>query len=157
MSNKPSDFPSELVTPVANIQSSLKNLNNILDNSQKQSLQELTEKNNLDSIGKAKLDCVSAFALNTLVWTWVRTQGENPKDVGVQFEINRAKKSMVRLKQIQDKAKRNPVDSQAAKRLVKGSLWTPKDDSKKRSSEETSDNSSNIKKSKVISEKNFTK
>ena len=44
---------------------------------------------------------------------------------------------MVRLKQIQDKAKRNPVDSQAAKRLVKGSLWTPKDDSKKRSSEET--------------------
>ena len=51
MSNKPSDFPSELVTPVANIQSSLKNLNNILDNSQKQSLQELTEKNNLDSIG----------------------------------------------------------------------------------------------------------
>ena len=31
MSNKPSDFPSELVTPVANIQSSLKNLNNILD------------------------------------------------------------------------------------------------------------------------------
>ena len=88
-------------------------------------------------LGKAKLDCVSAFALNTLVWTWVRTQGENPKDVGVQFEINRAKKSMVRLKQIQDKAKRNPVDSQAAKRLVKGSLWTPKDDSKKRSSEET--------------------
>ena len=72
-----------------------------------------------------------------MVWTWVRTQGENPKDVGVKFELDRAKKSMIRLKQIQDKAKRNPVDSQAAKRLVKGSLWTPKNDSKKRSSEET--------------------
>ena len=42
---------------------------------------------------------------------------------------------MIRLKQVQDKAKRNTVDGKAAKRLVKGSLWTPKEDSRKRSGE----------------------
>ena len=135
MATKPkNDFPSELVTPVANVQSSLNNLNKILEVSQKIPLQELTEEKKLGAIDKAKLDCISAFALNTLVWTWVRTLGENPKEAGVKFELDRAKAAMIRLKQIQDKAKRNPVDSQAAKRLVKGSLWTPKDKAEKRSS-----------------------
>ena len=133
------DFPSELITPVANVQSSLNNLNKILEVSQKIPSKELAEEKKLNSIEKAKLDCISAFALNTLVWTWVRTIGENPKEAGVKFELDRAKAAMIRLKQIQDKAKRNPVDSQAAKRLVKGSLWTPKDKAEKRS---TSNNDS---------------
>ena len=82
-------------------------------------------------IGKAKLDCLSAFALNSLVWMWLRTQGKNPKESGVKAELDRVKNSMLRLKEVQDKSKRNPVDAQAAKRLVKGSLWTPKDSNKR--------------------------
>ena len=35
----------------------------------------------------------------------------------------------MRLKEITEKSKRIPVDSQATKRLVKGSLWQPKDSS----------------------------
>ena len=55
--------------------------------------------------------------------------GENPKEAGVLAEIDRVKKTMMRLKEITEKSKRIPVDSQAAKRLVKGSLWQPKDSS----------------------------
>ena len=51
---------------------------------------------------------------------WLRTKGKNPKDAGVKAELERVRTG------IQDKAKRNPVDAQAAKRLVKGSLWQPK-------------------------------
>lgn len=89
-------------------------------------LQEVVEKNNLDALSKAKLDCTSAYALTSLVWMWLRTKGKNPKEAGVKAELDRVRTSMLKLKEIQDKAKRNPVDAQAAKRLVKGSLWQPK-------------------------------
>ena len=149
MTDKSKDFPKELVSPVANIHSTLKDLDEILKTGQEVPLQDLIEKNNLNSTEKAKLDCVSAFALNTLVWTWIRSKGENPKEVGVKFELDRAKQAMLRLKQIQDKKKRNPVDSQAAKRLVKGSLWVPKDDKKRSKETDEEDSSSSKKKSKT--------
>lgn len=151
-----SDFPSELVAPVKQFQDSLNKLNEILATLESVPLQQLTEKNELDSLSKvilniwyqsetptdncvtldayellfvvfqAKLDCISAFALNSLVWMWLRTNGENPKETGVKTELDRVKASMLRLKEIQDKSKRNPVDAVAAKRLVKGGLWQPK-------------------------------
>ena len=31
-------------------------------------------------LDKAKVDCLSAFALNSLVWMWLRTKGVNPKE-----------------------------------------------------------------------------
>jgi len=123
------DFPSELVAPVKNFQDSLNKVNEIFEPFHSQPLQDLVAKNELDALSKAKLDTVSAFAVNNLVWMWLRTKGENPKDAGVLAEINRVKKSMMRLKEITEKSKRVPVDSQAAKRLVKGSLWQPKDKS----------------------------
>ena len=73
--------------------------------------------------------------------------GENPKEAGVLAEIDRVKKSMMRLKEITEKSKRIPVDSQAAKRLVKGSLWQPKDSSaQKRKSDDNSDKPNKMKK-----------
>ena len=59
----------------------------------------------------------------------------------------------MRLKEITEKSKRVPVDSQAAKRLVKGSLWQPKDKSseKKRfvsAFPESSDDSGSVKRFK---------
>ena len=38
------------------------------------------ESQNMSALDKAKLDCLSAFALNSLVWMWLRTKGENPKE-----------------------------------------------------------------------------
>ena len=129
------DFPSELVAPIKNFQDSLGNIEKKIDPLLSIDYQELAENKNLDSLSKAKLDCTSAFAINSLVWMWLRTRGENPKEVGVPSELERVKKSMVRLKEVQDKAKRVPVDGQAAKRLVKGSLWDHKDANKRKSKE----------------------
>ena len=132
------DFPTELVAPVKNFQDSLTKVSDILDSFHSQPLQELIAKNELDALSKAKLDCMSAFAVNSLAWMWLRTKGENPKEAGVPAEMERVKKSMMRLKELQEKAKRIPVDSQAAKRLVKGSLWQPKHTSHKRPNSDTS-------------------
>ena len=128
--SKKNDFPPELVADTKKFQDSLTSLNKLLDTFQSVPLQDLVEQNNLGSVSKAKLDCLSAFALNSLVWMWLRTKGQNPKETGVKAELDRVKACMIRLKEVQDKSKRNPVDAQAAKRLVKGSLWTPKDSSK---------------------------
>ena len=125
--SKKNDFPPELVADTKKFQDSLTSLNKLLDTYESVPLQDLVEQNNLDSVSKAKLDCLSAFALNSLVWMWLRTKGQNPKETGVKAELDRVKACMIRLKEVQDKSKRNPVDAQAAKRLVKGSLWTPKD------------------------------
>lgn len=142
------DFPSELVAPVKNFQDSLKKVNEIFDTFHSKPLQDLVTENDLDALSKAKLDCTSAFAVNNLVWMWLRTKGENPKESGVLAEIERVKKSMMRLKEIQEKSKRVPVDSQAAKRLVKGSLWEPKDNSaqKRANSSDNSDSSKKMRK-----------
>ena len=91
------DFPSELVAPVKNFQDSLNKVNEIFEPLHSQPLQDLVAKNELDALSKAKLDTVSAFAVNNLVWMWLRTKGENPKDAGVLAEINRVKKSMYEL------------------------------------------------------------
>jgi len=141
------DFPSELVGPIKNFQESLNKVGTIFDTFHSEALPDLIAKNELDALSKAKLDCMSAFAVNNLVWMWLKTKGENPKEAGVLAEIDRVKKSMMRLKEITEKSKRIPVDSQAAKRLVKGSLWQPKDSSaQKRKSNDNSDRPNKVNK-----------
>ena len=63
----------------------------------------------ISSVDKAKLDCLSAFAVNSLVWVWMRTKGVNPKETEVKAELDRVKKTMAKLKEIQDKEKRQKV------------------------------------------------
>ena len=63
----------------------------------------------MSSVDKAKLDCLSAFAVNSLVWVWMRTKGVNPKETEVKAELDRVKKTMAKLKEIQDKEKRQKV------------------------------------------------
>jgi len=144
--SKKTDFPSELVGPIKNFQDSLNKIDKTFAPLLSTTNQELVEKKNLDALSKAKLDCTSAFTINSLVWMWLRTRGENPKEAGVPNELERVKKSMVRLKELQEKAKRVPVDGKAAKRLVKGSLWEPKDSQKR--SKNSSHFDGNAKKSK---------
>ena len=40
----------------------------------------LQETRQMTVLDKAKVDCLSAFALNSLVWMWLRTKGVNPKE-----------------------------------------------------------------------------
>ena len=90
--NQKTDFPSELVGPFKNFQESLNKVGTIFDTFHSEALPDLIAKNELDALSKAKLDCMSAFAVNNLVWMWLKTKGENPKEAGVLAEIERVKK-----------------------------------------------------------------
>ena len=48
---------------------------------------QFQESKNMSALDKAKLDCLSAFALNSLVWMWLRTKGENPKESEVSLSL----------------------------------------------------------------------
>ena len=123
-----SSFPSELNSVVADFHTGLCDVESALeplvDRQSRTALVESAEK----PIEKAKVDVAAAFALNSLVWMWARTKGENPKECGVKQEMDRVKAAMLKLREIQDKEKRPKVDTPAAKRMVKSGLWKPKKD-----------------------------
>lgn len=118
-----SDFPSELTVPVSDFHEALTQLNGHLDPWLAVSPEEL--KSDLEPLAQAKIDLVSAFALNSLVWMWMRTQGQDPKESEVKTELDRVKSCMVRLKEIQDRSKRPAINLPAVKRMVNSGLWQP--------------------------------
>merc|ERR1712029_165834 len=119
------DFPVELVDVVKDFQGSLTELERALRPLLTTTRDELQSNEQMTPLEKAKLDCLSAFAINSLAWMWMRTKGINPKDTEVKGELNRVKNTMAKMKEIQDKEKRHKVDQGAAKRLVASGLWKP--------------------------------
>ena len=119
-------FPSELNSVVADFHNGLKEL--------EASLEPIVERQNRTQLveaadtplDKAKVDIAAAYTLNSLVWMWMKTRGENPKESEVKDELDRVKAAMLKAKEIQDREKRAKVDAPAAKRFVKNSLWQPK-------------------------------
>nr|ACO15600.1 Nuclear nucleic acid-binding protein C1D [Caligus clemensi] len=111
-------FPKELKETVSDFHKSL--------TSSKELLQTLIErKPNVEELSleeKARLELVSAFALNSLVWVSLRTKGVNPKDTQMKVELDRIKKGMLRLKDIKDKARRGKINIPAAKRFIKAGI-----------------------------------
>ena len=121
-----SSFPTELNSAVADFHKGLKNLETSLEPIiEKQSRTQLLEEADT-SLDKAKVDIAAAYTLNSLVWMWMKTKGENPKESEVKAELDRVKAAMLKAKEIQDRDKRTKVDAPAAKRFVKNSLWQPK-------------------------------
>eukprot|EP00092_Neocalanus_flemingeri_P003354 GFUD01003592.1.p1 GENE.GFUD01003592.1~~GFUD01003592.1.p1 ORF type:complete len:156 (+),score=66.06 GFUD01003592.1:457-924(+) len=117
------EFPEELSDTVKNFHGSLGDLKTKLDLMLSQPRTDLYDK--LDPMGKAKMDLVSAYAINSLFWMLLKTMGENPGAADVKKELDRVKEAMMRCKEIQDRAKRGRVDQGAAKRLVSSGLWEP--------------------------------
>lgn len=121
--SKSEDFPEELSDIVKNFHGSLGDLKTKLDLMLSEPRTELYDK--LDPMGRAKLDLVSAYAINSLFWMLLKTMGENPGAEDVKKELDRVKEAMMRCKEIQDRAKRGRVNQGAAKRLVSSGLWEP--------------------------------
>ena len=134
------DFPSELAGPVKNLHNSLSDLDTSLRVMTAVPRSELQER--LDPLDRAKIDLVSAYAINSLFWMLLRTLGENPKDGDVKKELDRfvdvhieevdddiftlrVREAMGRVKQLQDKARRPRQDQEAAKRMIASGLWKP--------------------------------
>ena len=66
------EFPEELTDTVSTFQSSLARLRNTLEVGQQQSRADLELQ--LDPIGRASIDLVSAYAINSLFWMLLKTQ-----------------------------------------------------------------------------------
>ena len=78
-----SDFPDEHLETVKSLQTNLAELETILQALLDVPLSEIHETKATTPLEKAKIDIISTFALNSLTWMWLRTQGVNPKETEV--------------------------------------------------------------------------
>lgn len=79
------EFPAELASGVREFQTSLTELEKHLKDLVDVPLSEWHEAKASTALDKAQLDCLSAFALNSLVWMWLRTKGLDPKETEVRM------------------------------------------------------------------------
>lgn len=86
MSGQKSDFPEELSTVVRNFHTSVASLEGGLKELEAVPRAEVME--GLEPLDKAKLELVSAYAVNSLFWMLLKTMGEDPKE-GVKPELDR--------------------------------------------------------------------
>ena len=117
------DFPEELLDVVKNFHGSITDLKSQLELMTSQPRTDLYEK--LDPMGRATMDLMSAYAINSLFWMLLKTMGVNPAESNVKQELGRVQEAMKRCKEIKDREKRGRVDQGAAKRLVTSGLWEP--------------------------------
>ena len=117
------DFPEELHDVVKNFHGSVSDLQTQLKLMTSHPRPELQER--LDPMGRATMDLMSAYAINSLYWMLLKTMGVNPVETEVKTELGRIQEAMKRLKEVKDKEKRGRVDQGAAKRLVTSGLWEP--------------------------------
>ena len=118
-----SDFPEEMVEVVKNFHASTTSLQSQLGLMTSQPRAELYEQ--LDPMGRATMDLLSAYAINSLFWMLLKTMGVNPAESGVKQELGRVQEAMKRCKEIKEREKRGKVDQGAAARLVTSGLWEP--------------------------------
>ena len=117
------DFPEELHEIVKNFHGSVSDLQTQLRLMTSYPLPELQER--LDPMGRATMDLMSAYAINSLYWMLLKTMGVNPLETEVRTELGRIQEAMKRLKEVKDKETRGRVDQDAAKRLITAGLWKP--------------------------------
>ena len=117
------DFPEELHDVVKNFHGSVSDLQTQLKLMTSHPRPELQER--LDPMGRASMDLMSAYTINSLFWMLLKTMGVNPSETNVKQELDRVKEAMKRCKEIKDKEKRGKVDQGAARRLVTSGLWEP--------------------------------
>ena len=73
------DFPEELAEPVRALHSSLAELRGQLEAGQARPREELVE--GMDPLDRAKVDLVSAYAINSLAWMLLKTQVRDWREV----------------------------------------------------------------------------
>ncbi|KAM9477280.1 nuclear nucleic acid-binding protein C1D [Clarias gariepinus] len=114
------DYPTEIAEYLSSFLSSVSSVENVI-----QTLMSVSKGEHLQlaPLEQAKLDLMSAYALNSLFWMYLVTQGVNPKDHGIKQELERIRTYMSRIKEITDKKKAACLDKDAASRFVRNALW----------------------------------
>ncbi|XP_053476637.1 nuclear nucleic acid-binding protein C1D [Ictalurus furcatus] len=118
------DYPAEIAEYLTGFVSSVSSVQNVI-----QTLMSVSKGDSLKlgPLEQAKLDLMSVYALNSLFWMYLVTQGVNPKDHGIKQELERIRTNMNRIKEITDKKQATCLDKDAASRFVRNALWVGKD------------------------------
>ncbi|KAI7805538.1 nuclear nucleic acid-binding protein C1D [Triplophysa rosa] len=127
------DYPTEIEENLNEFDSSVTSVQNMV-----QSLISAPRSNHLvklNPLDQAKLDLMSVYALNSMFWMYLVTQGVNPKDHGIKQELERIRTCMNKVKEIADKKKAARLNTDAASRFVRNALWDAEDKKGKDNSE----------------------
>ena len=76
-----------------------------------------------DPLQNAKLDLMVTYAINSLFWAYLVTQGINAKLHPIRNELKRIKEYMGKVKLAEEKKKMARVDTHAVKRFLRNALW----------------------------------
>ncbi|ROI15175.1 Nuclear nucleic acid-binding protein C1D [Anabarilius grahami] len=124
------DYPTEIEENLNDFDSSVGSVQNMV-----QTLVSVSRSDKLDPLDQAKLDLMSAYALNSMFWMYLVTQGVNPKDHAIKQELERIRTYMNKIKEITDKRKAARLDKDAASRFVRNALWDAEDKKRKDTTE----------------------
>ncbi|XP_056105725.1 nuclear nucleic acid-binding protein C1D [Rhinichthys klamathensis goyatoka] len=123
------DYPTEIEENLNDFDSSVSSVQNMVQTLVSVSRSDHLRK--LDPLDQAKLDLMSAYALNSMFWMYLVTQGVNPKDHAIKQELERIRTYMNKVKEITDRRKAARLDKDAASRFVRSALWEPEDKKRK--------------------------
>ncbi|KAL9953776.1 hypothetical protein ACROYT_G041240 [Oculina patagonica] len=141
------DLPEEVTESLETFHEALGKVKDVFKPLLETSVDDLKEK--MNPLQSAKLDLVVAYAINSMFWMYLTTQGVNPRQHPVKTELDRIKKYMGKVKEATEKKEASArIDKGAAKRFVKSALWEPSDKEKSSHNEgETSHKEDSKKKS----------
>ncbi|KAI9565495.1 hypothetical protein GHT06_009287 [Daphnia sinensis] len=123
------DFPQELAANAQNLDSALSEMEAVVNQLISMPLSEAHSC--MKPLERSKYDTASVYAVTSLFWAYMKTQGVDPKTNGLPKELERVKNVIGRAKQIADKALAPKLNVSAAKRFIRGGLWESKDGEKK--------------------------
>lgn len=123
------DLPEEVTESLESFHEALGKVEDVFKPLLETSVDDLKEK--MNPLQSAKLDLVVAYAINSMFWMYLTTQGVNPRQHPVKSELDRIKKYMGKVKEATEKKEASArIDKEAAKRFVKSALWEPSDKEK---------------------------
>ncbi|XP_078351892.1 nuclear nucleic acid-binding protein C1D-like isoform X2 [Oculina patagonica] len=130
------DLPEEVTESLETFHEALGKVEDVFKPLLETPVDDLKEK--INPLQSAKLDLVVAYAINSMFWMYLTTQGVNPRQHPVKTELDRIKKYMGKVKEAAEKKEASArIDKGAARRFVKSALWEPSESKKseKRKSE----------------------
>ncbi|KAM9946739.1 hypothetical protein ACTFIY_002671 [Dictyostelium cf. discoideum] len=125
-----SDLPADIKQDITNFENVLDKLESQLEPFFKVPLKE--HQASLTPIENAKLNITVAYALNSLFFMYLQTQGVSPHDHPVKTELDRIKPYILKLKNLTNENSNNTeenkpkVDSEAVKRMISNTLSSNK-------------------------------
>lgn len=144
------DLPDEVISSLEAFYRSMNTVEETLEPIMSMSSEDVHEK--LNVLDRAKLDLMTVYAMNSMFWIYLITQGINAKEHGIKHELDRVKNYMGKIKEISDKKKASmKIDKEAAKRFVRSALWKKSD--KKEETDQEIKNTEVVEPEKKLSKK----